>query len=367
MSRPAAELRLKAMNKIVDVVHCFKDAYVYGGYVRDYVMNGETPRDLDIVIPTKEEARTFKRFLSTEFKLEQIDAKDTYSFMGKTVSYEKHKVTFNGEDSPVRFNIDITIKKRDELLAVVHDFTCNLLYFSRTGIELLHQPVSIDGLCSPFLHVKRQLASREFSLVSDSFPRTMTDSEKYKYAKKLIGRAEAMVKRGWTFICLPGSFEVNRFQRLQETRTLEDKTECSICKLEFASEDICVMTECAHLFHTSCLVKWLETGRSKISCPNCRSEHLFLKKTDGPSQPPAQPTVRARRTEVAEEQLPSDWDEDEDEEEEDDDDSDFLDDSDMDEIDGMLISVDDNPGRDTSVRNSNVHNIRSVTISLDST
>ncbi|GAQ89724.1 mRNA-capping enzyme [Klebsormidium nitens] len=344
MSR-AADLRVQAMNKVVDVVHCFKDAYIYGGYVRDYVMNGETPRDLDIVMPCRDKAVTFKRFLSTEFSLEQLAGKENYDFMGKGVSYEKHRVTLKKGESTMSFEIDITIKKREELVSIAHDFTCNMLYFWRSGIELLHQPVSIDGLCSPFLHVRRQLANREFSLVSDSFPQALTDADKYKYVKKLIGRAEAMVRRGWTFVRLPGSFEVNRFERFQKSRALDEITECSICKLDFSREDVCVMTDCAHLFHTACLTKWLETGRSKISCPNCRSEHLFLKKADAKPHP----VEPARSDRIEAEELPSDWDESEYEEEEDEDDPDYTDNSDVEEIDGMLISVsDDNPGRDSS-------------------
>lgn len=47
--------------------------------------------------------------------------------------------------------------------------------------------------------------------------------------------------------------------------------DCSIC-LDKLTNDV-VSTECNHLFHKSCIEKWIQTNRSTIikNCPNCRT------------------------------------------------------------------------------------------------
>ncbi|GJP77863.1 hypothetical protein CLOP_g8197 [Closterium sp. NIES-67] len=57
---------------------------------------------------------------------------------------------------------------------------------------------------------------------------------------------------------------------------------CSICYEEFVAEDsLQVVVECGHVFHTHCLLQWLE-GKARGSCPFCRSAcskrvlHVFL-------------------------------------------------------------------------------------------
>jgi hypothetical protein len=42
---------------------------------------------------------------------------------------------------------------------------------------------------------------------------------------------------------------------------------CSICFEDFVSNDKVMLTECKHLFHTTCMENWF---KQKMNCPICR-------------------------------------------------------------------------------------------------
>ncbi|KAI7816324.1 hypothetical protein BC939DRAFT_469498 [Gamsiella multidivaricata] len=48
---------------------------------------------------------------------------------------------------------------------------------------------------------------------------------------------------------------------------LEAKTECSVCKDEFAKEDNLLQLPCKHIFHEDCIKPWLKVSGT---CPTCR-------------------------------------------------------------------------------------------------
>ncbi|KAG0207342.1 hypothetical protein BGX28_001392 [Mortierella sp. GBA30] len=48
---------------------------------------------------------------------------------------------------------------------------------------------------------------------------------------------------------------------------LDAKTECSVCKDEFNSQDVSLQLGCNHIFHEDCIKPWLKTNGS---CPTCR-------------------------------------------------------------------------------------------------
>ena len=53
-------------------------------------------------------------------------------------------------------------------------------------------------------------------------------------------------------------------------------TSCSICFEVLEEKDTC-KTKCNHSFHTSCLLKWIN---SHSNCPMCRTELVEKKKED---------------------------------------------------------------------------------------
>ncbi|XP_074287533.1 RING-H2 finger protein ATL80-like [Silene latifolia] len=53
-----------------------------------------------------------------------------------------------------------------------------------------------------------------------------------------------------------------------------EQTECAICLSEFTDGDLMrVLPHCGHVFHVTCIDKWLETNSS---CPSCRQLILLV-------------------------------------------------------------------------------------------
>lgn len=51
--------------------------------------------------------------------------------------------------------------------------------------------------------------------------------------------------------------------------SLQSKTECSVCKTDVECNEECMVTPCGHVFHSECLVPWMNQRRT---CPYCRSD-----------------------------------------------------------------------------------------------
>ncbi|GMR40640.1 hypothetical protein PMAYCL1PPCAC_10835, partial [Pristionchus mayeri] len=64
----------------------------------------------------------------------------------------------------------------------------------------------------------------------------------------------------------------------QPKRRQEEELVCTIC-FEALSKKRDVKTSCAHRFHRTCLINWLETinYKSEHLCPNCRAPITSLK------------------------------------------------------------------------------------------
>ena len=47
---------------------------------------------------------------------------------------------------------------------------------------------------------------------------------------------------------------------------------CSICMDNYTDDDSIFQTTCSHIFHLTCLDRWIQTGA--ISCPLCRHNNI---------------------------------------------------------------------------------------------
>jgi hypothetical protein len=63
-------------------------------------------------------------------------------------------------------------------------------------------------------------------------------------------------------------WEPNKKRKLDDDS--EDQNLCSICRADFIDGEIIRKLNCSHLFHSSCILKWLRTKSNK--CPMCREE-----------------------------------------------------------------------------------------------
>ncbi|KAK2656489.1 hypothetical protein Ddye_009541 [Dipteronia dyeriana] len=101
--------------------------------------------------------------------------------------------------------------------------------------------------------------SRQFQFLDDSII--------FDGGESLDGR---LMQRSDDSIILDGhhqSLEVVAIQVLKEERA-EVSTDCSICLESVGVGEIVARMPCSHLFHTTCITRWLH---QKPSCPLCRA------------------------------------------------------------------------------------------------
>jgi len=68
-------------------------------------------------------------------------------------------------------------------------------------------------------------------------------------------------------------FAPHKLQRNEVQVMKQQKTPCSICQTDFAENDLCALTSCQHLFHSSELLEWKKQcarEKKQFSCPVCR-------------------------------------------------------------------------------------------------
>jgi predicted nucleotidyltransferase len=358
-------MRTEAMRDVADIAHCFKKAFVFGGYVRDFLINGEEARDIDIVMRTAVDANTFIRFLSNKFQTTRLETSEVYNFGGESCPKHKFRVFVKEKGARTSFDVDILVQTRAQLARNRHDFSCNLFFFSRKSLELLQTPHFMGDRCSPFSILQDQIRKKVFTLVSDVMPVELGDKSGPKGAKlvmKLVTRAERLLQRGWKMRQIPGTFEVNKYSEITKRHTrkcgndtvdVRSQKSCAVCQDAFEEGDICLLTNCGHMFKSSCIVEWLGQGRSSTSCPLCRSKDLFYAK-DAPLPPPPQPVAPRNPAESDEEgESVVDLDTESDDEDDDLEDDDFVP-SDYDSDDELMALVEEIDGLPIQVSNHHV-------------
>lgn len=73
------------------------------------------------------------------------------------------------------------------------------------------------------------------------------------------------------YICAKNKYKIYyeyylKNKNLKEKLIKDDNDICSIC-LEKLKNDKCVILSCEHIYHKTCIQKWLKKNNS---CPNCR-------------------------------------------------------------------------------------------------
>jgi hypothetical protein len=261
------------MIAVVRHVHCFEGAFVFGGYVRDLVINRILPRDIDMCFRTLEDARSFIRILSLSYGVHDVLRKSGYSW-GLTpfdsLTARVHACGVDGRE--VSFNIDLACGARESIIG--SDFTCNLLMMSRGGMQLTGIPHSFEYHPSPLLEILSSVSARTFSMVGGSV--SLLPKEVGPYIAKLCNRSAKMISRGWRLQMSKTTFNTNQYSVLSEDWG-SCSTECAVCKTDFEAVDVCTRTLCNHVFHTPCITEWLIQGRSEITCPVCRELHFMVR------------------------------------------------------------------------------------------
>jgi hypothetical protein len=146
--------RLACMEKVVQLAHCIEGGYVFGGYVRDYVINQQMPKDVDISVPSLPDAESFIRTVACTFDVAGHEDKNHYIWQcGQKM--KRITVTVGPRIDSCKFQpfvLDVTVRATS-VDPWFTDFTCNILAFSRTG--------SASGACATSSVTKLPVRSRE--------------------------------------------------------------------------------------------------------------------------------------------------------------------------------------------------------------
>jgi hypothetical protein len=323
--------RAEAMRDVVEISHCFQDCFVFGGYVRDAVINNEAARDIDVVFSSIADRAIFERFLHNKYATELVEEREGYDFFGQGFAFCKLRVSYGRRGRS--FDVDMSVKSKLDLKCTDHDFSCNTIYYSRTGMEVFSSEKD-DRTCSPFVSAVEMIKRKVFQHTARRKGMELTPGNMCKYSSRLIRRADKMIQRGWIMRKSPGTFEVNTHGYLQRCNRFPNEKSCVVCSDDFEDADPCLITNCQHIFHTHCLVKWVEVGRSTITCPTCRLDSMLYSPSTG---------ITTRAQPVQRIQVLDDLDDDDEDmlDEDDDFDPDDLDEFDDDDDDDEMLDTED--------------------------
>lgn len=209
------------------------DGIIWGSYVWS-IMNGTPTNKMRVRFIDKNIFSFGSVFeLSNQF---MIDINER--FVIKTFA-ENTIILDNGTEIEIR--VHNPIKELD--FASSSDYTCNLMDYNRSGMFLRNIPMCISFNSSPYKIVKAHIMNKELVPVDD-----IKAIEKFgEYSDD------------WTFK------QTNTSINISKSGNGEDI--CSICHSHMI-DDTCVTLKCSHVFHLSCIAKWVE----RKTCPMCRDQ-----------------------------------------------------------------------------------------------
>ena len=74
-------------------------------------------------------------------------------------------------------------------------------------------------------------------------------------------------------ISINNSSTINKIKKnTLDYNLLKKDSDCSICLEPFSKDKEIIILECKHIYHTDCIVQWLNKD---ISCPLCRESSLI--------------------------------------------------------------------------------------------
>lgn len=153
------------------------DAWVYGGYVRDVVVCGDTKfNDIDICCPYNVKPIWIIRSLSRRYSVKELAHRHAYDDVKSVSTYEIGGVTVQF----VVFDGDF----EDWCDSDKTDLTCNLFYQSRNvNLGIRYVPDKYHSHQNPMQEIINLTKLKKFERLTDKY---------------VLHRIKDMVQRGWT-------------------------------------------------------------------------------------------------------------------------------------------------------------------------
>ncbi len=235
-----------AMQEVIKYAHILK-GFVFGGYCRDYLILGQTPKDLDIFVLDCNRDILIK-LIFTQFNANIVKIYNKSKYSG-TFNHHRIQITLpNNDNNQVQFDVDVISAESPKHVRYNCDFTCNLLVFYNTGLKVRYIPKCLKYCSSPYIKVISDIINKQLCIL-DAPPKANMQS-----VIRILTRTNNMLNRGWIFNQLDVFIEHN------------DDEPCSVCQDNI--NGWAYILGCSHQFHTECITKWL---KREEKCPNCRA------------------------------------------------------------------------------------------------
>ena len=238
------------MNRIVQVI-LKHDGYIWGEYAWSQIVHRDK-------LPNTVRCRFVSKNLFSigdTFAIPQnflVDLKNTFN----TVEFKKNiiRVYDDGEEYTIYVSIHCSVEEIAFMEST--DFTCNLLDYRRDGLFIRHIPSCIAYDVSPYETVSRHI--KEQLLVPVNIKSACVTYQKFLNDGWTMKDSNSYIFR--SVICAYDDVNNFHFKQVSEKK-------CAICDSDFELEDVCVRTNCMHVYHIACIKEWMD---KKMTCPLCR-------------------------------------------------------------------------------------------------
>lgn len=255
---------MELSKRLASTALTYKDAYVFGGFVRDVVLRGEPAKDVDVTFANPDSMDHFVDVVRSMFPETTLSTR--VSRYGALDVVSTLKVVSQSE----KMSVDCVIRTMEQN----PDFTCNSLRVSADGNLSLWCP----GGTSSFRRLRElqtgldDVRAKRFKAYS--VPPSHKGKRYNRSCVKTIQRAMKMVDRGWEMYGGTRIGFVDRLVREATGVTMEQfQDKCSICHGEWS--DPAIVCECGHAFHVECILQWLPKAEDE-TCPTCRHKRFMF-------------------------------------------------------------------------------------------
>ena len=259
-----------------------------GGWVRDFVIRGEIPNDLDLFVRNiPETVKLIKLILGMTFNVKCEENDDDYNIDRKGVRIvAEHRTLPSANDPNKKYILSIDINDK-AFCTTPPDLDVNCLSLSSQHMTVKN-PLSIADLSQIINNIKNKefviLFKQTKSLISRS-NNIKINSDYVMISIKMQARIAKRLNGGWQIHKINNSpTEILKYLRKIFNECViqysKDDGMCALCQEEeFGDKFCCELVCCKNKICFSCAHKHIKAryNNSSIECPYCRGDPFGMK------------------------------------------------------------------------------------------
>jgi hypothetical protein len=260
------------INKIVGIALTYDDAFIFGEYVREFILRGTEPTDMKegitIRIKTSKDLNHITHLLKVIFRNDCVVLKNIQDDYNNYLGEMLYIVRMLIHSIPV--SVLLICNERYNYRNVLPNWshlTCDAFCLDNKSIHLCCDVPMNEHQSNFILHCLEHIRNKEFQHIplTNHFENNpvlykMESIHTLEYIKTLLNS-------GWTMKPNAGAFCIH---------TPNEVIECSICLQNITSDNQMLTTICSHKFHLQCIDLFLKKSESKVCCPCCRLEKFII-------------------------------------------------------------------------------------------